>query len=288
MELISFDIAQECSLGCGGLTKNPMGYQVRIFRDSWQYRYAIFNLFKRDFVASYRRSMIGWLWLFFSPLISVASWLIMQYSGIIKFSQDGIPYPIYVLFSTLLWQLFLGSFTATNQILTVTGGFIMQVKFPHEILVFKQIANHLATFLISFIVNILVCVILGLQLNGYFLLLPVLMIPILLFSIGLGLIISVFQVVAPEIRTISEMLVGLSFFLTPIVFRESDAQSRLLPMIKLNPLTSLIARPRDLVLTGAAENWHLYFIWVSFVFLFFIGAWIFFKQTEKFVIERIS
>ncbi|PIE34921.1 hypothetical protein CSA56_06280 [candidate division KSB3 bacterium] len=104
----------------------------------------IWQLFKRDLLAGYKKSFLGMTWIFVSPIMAIISWVFLQKTGMLNPGDVGIPYPAYVLLGSSMWGLFMGFYTAARGTLKAGAGFIMQVNYPHEALLFKQMAQQLA------------------------------------------------------------------------------------------------------------------------------------------------
>jgi len=132
---------------------------VIMFRNIYRSRSLIWQLFKRDFFNSYKKSFIGVAWILISPLLGIVSWVFFNATNILKPGDVGVPYPAYLLISSLIWGLFMGFFGSATGTLGAGGGFIMQVKYPHEALLFKQAAVQLANFIIAFALNIAILII---------------------------------------------------------------------------------------------------------------------------------
>ncbi len=81
-------------------------------RNIYQARELIWQLFKRDFLGSYKKSFIGLAWIIISPLVGILSWVFLQKTGMLRPGESGIPYPAYVLIGTSMWGLFMGFFNA--------------------------------------------------------------------------------------------------------------------------------------------------------------------------------
>ncbi|MCK5011005.1 MAG: hypothetical protein KAS98_11000, partial [Deltaproteobacteria bacterium] len=43
----------------------------------------IWQLFKRDFFASYKKSFVGISWIFLSPIMGIVSWVFLQQTGML-------------------------------------------------------------------------------------------------------------------------------------------------------------------------------------------------------------
>ena len=96
----------------------------------------IWQLFKRDFFASYKKSFIGISWIFLSPIMGIVSWVFLQKTGMLHPGEMGIPYPAYVLIGTSMWGLFMGFFNSAKETLSSGQSLVMQVNYPHEALLF--------------------------------------------------------------------------------------------------------------------------------------------------------
>lgn len=247
----------------------------------------IIQLFKRDFFAAYKKSFLGLTWLFIGPIISILSWVFMSMTGILKPGDVGIPYPAYVLISTFIWSVFMGFYTASSGTLGAGTGFILQVKYPHEVLLIKQAAQHVATTVISLVVNVAVLLLLGVFPSWYILLFPILILPLFFLGAGLGLIVSVIGVVSSEIQKVFDIMLGLLILITPVVYSSNIENGTAQLLLKWNPLTYLIGGVRDLIVYGHMRYPERYLFMSLASLLFFMFAWRLFFLSEEKVIEKI-
>lgn len=250
-------------------------------------RELIVQLFKRDFLMAYKKSFIGMGWIFLSPIIGIISWVFMNATGILNPGDVGIPYPAYVLISTSMWGLFMGFYSSAAGTLGAGSGFIMQVKYPHEALLIKQTAQHLANFTITFLVTLIVLLCFGIVPSLYVLLLPVMALPMLLLGTGLGLIVSVISVVASDLQRGFDFLLNMMLYVTPIIYSSKTANPLLRKIIEVNPLTYLVGGVRDLIIYGKTAHPERYFIASAFALVVFLMAWRLFYVSEERVIEKM-
>lgn len=261
---------------------------VIMFRNIVKSRELIFQLFRRDFLMAYKKSFLGMTWIFISPLIGIVSWVFLNYAGILAPGDVGIPFPAFVLLSSSLWGLFMGFYSSAAGTLGAGSAFILQVKYPHEALLIKQTAQHLANFLITFLVNIIVLLLFGIVPSWQIILFPLMAIPLFLLGAGLGLFVSVITVVAQDLSTIIGMAMGILFYLTPIVYVAPTVESEVLRrIIDLNPLTYLIGGMRDVILYGHMDHPFRYFICVIVSIFVFLLSWRLFFVSEDKVVEKM-
>ena len=247
----------------------------------------IFQLYKRDFLMQYKKSFLGLGWMVFSPIMGVVSWVLMDSAGVLSPGDVGVPYPVYVLFGTSIWGLFMSFFSSTSQTLQIAAGFIQQVNFHHEALVFKQGLQNLTNFGISLIINIVVMLSFEVIPTWFILLVPLFIIPIFFLAASLGLVVSILSTLTSDVSRIASFFLSLLMFITPVIYDSSEKVLWLQQCNLYNPLTYLITAPRDLILTGTMSNPFYYIVSIVMTILLFMVALRFFYISEKKVIEKM-
>jgi lipopolysaccharide transport system permease protein len=250
-------------------------------------RELIWVLFRRDFVAVYKKAFIGYGWMVLSPLIGIASWIFMQATGVLQPGDTGVPYPAYVLVGSSMWGLYMGFFEASSRTLGAGSDFIMQVSYPHEALMFKEIASHLSTFVVNFMVVLIAIAFFGVLPSWQAIFFPIVVLPLLLVGAAIGLITAMISVVAFDINKIINVSMGLVFFIVPIVYSDSVPDPYLQLAIKYNPLTYLICSARDILLFGRLYEPMGYAICSVGSFVFFMISWRLFYVSESKIVERM-
>lgn len=256
-------------------------------RNVWNARELIWQLFKRDFLAGYKKSFVGLAWVFIAPLLGIVSWVFLQMTGMLQPGDVGIPYPAYVMIGTSMWGLFMGFYLSASATLSAGTGLLMQVNYPHEALLFKQVANQLANYVIAFGMNILVLLFFHVIPSWGILLFPVVALPLFFLGAALGLIISMVSVVAYDINRLVEIGMGLLMFTTPIIYSSTIGSPVIQTIIKWNPLTYLICSSRDVVIYGRLYDTTGYFISAAISLLLFLVSWRLFYVSEDQLIEKM-
>ncbi len=247
----------------------------------------IFQIMKRDFLAVYKKTFLGVAWIVITPIFGILSWVFMQMTGILRPGETGIPYPAYVMIGSSIWGLFAGLVNSSAQTLKAGAELIMQVDYPHEALLVQQAAQQLATFIISFIVIIIVLSIFRIFPSWKIVFLPFVIIPVFFLASSIGLICSMISVITIEINGVINGSLGLLFFLTPIVYsNEVDSQVVKL-IIKWNPLTYIVCSVRDMIIYGRLYDTNGYIISSVLSVILFLFSWRLFFISEKTLVERM-
>lgn len=250
-------------------------------------RELIWQLFKRDLLAGYKKSYVGYAWMFVSPLLGIVSWIFLQKTGLLNPGDVGVPYPVYVLIGTSMWGLFMGFYASAASTLSSGGGLLMQVNYPHEALLFKQVANQLAGYGIGFVMNVAVLLLFGVVPSWGILIFPVVALPLFFLGVALGLIIAMVSVVAYDMSRLVELAMGILMYTVPVIYSPSSTSVALLTINKWNPLTYLVCSCRDMILYGTLYHPKAYFISALLAFLAFMVSWRLFYVSEDKLIERM-
>lgn len=260
---------------------------INLMRNLVMSRELIAVLFKRDFFAVYKKSYLGIGWLFITPLVSALSWIFMQATGILNPGEVGIPYPAYVLLSTTVWTFFVGFYLASADTLNAGAGFIMQVKYPHEALLVKQIAQHLAGSIINFVMMFSILLAFGVIPSWKTIFIIPMAVPLVLLAAGIGLIVSVLSVVIPEVRKFTDIIMNLLVFITPVIYSARFDSPLLQKVMTWNPLTYLVGGFRDMILGEVVMSWQAYAASAFLGLAVFMIAWRLFYLSEEHVIEKM-
>lgn len=249
-------------------------------------RELIWQLFKRDLLAGSKQSMFGLLWIVLSPLLGIVSWVLMHEAGVLRPGALDVPYPLYVLFGTAIWGLFMAFYSAAASSLTSAGGLLVQAKFSHEALVAQQLAHTVTVVIVNMLLLLVVWGVFGGAFHWAVLLFPLSLIPLFLLGTGIGMAVSVFAVLVRDMSKTVTTLLGLAMFMTPVVYAAGVESAWLQRLIAWNPLTYLVGGARDVVLQGRIAHPSGYAVSVLLAASIFLAAWRLFFMSEQKVAEK--
>ena len=268
------------------IKKGYLSLWEEIFRELKENKWLISQLFKRDFFAIYKQSLIGVFWAFIVPIISVGTFIILNRSGVFDFGEIEVPYPIYAILGIAFWQLFSTGLISTSNSLVKAGSMLVKINFSKKSLVFASAAQSLIPFIVQLVLVGVLFFVYNINPNMRIIFFPLFMIPIILFTLGLGFILSLFNSVVRDIGNALSIFMTFLMFLTPVLYAKPKI-GVLIPITKLNPLYYLISMPRELILKGTMSEWKGYLISVGIAVLIFVVGLVIFHLTETRVTERI-
>ncbi len=268
------------------LKKGYLSIFGEIYDELKKNRWLTYQLFKRDFFAIYKQSFIGVLWALIIPLVSVGTFIILNRSGIFTIGDINVPYPIYAILGMAFWQLFSTGLIASSNSLVKAGSMIVKINLSKKALVIASTGQSIVSFLIQF-------VLVGILFASYritpsiaILWVPLMIIPIMLLTLGLGFILSLLNGVVRDIGNMLSVLMTFLMFLTPILYVKPTT-GILARITEYNPLYYLVSAPRDLVLMGKVPELKGFLIASAISLIIFLICLIAFHLTETRIAERI-
>jgi ABC-2 type transport system permease protein len=247
--------------------------------DIFRYRDLIFQLVRRDMVARYKRSMLGIAWTMLQPL---GMMIVMT----IVFSQlfnrvDG--YAAYVLGGLMPWIFFSQTTTSAIQ-QSVWGGTLMRrIYVPYTAFPAAAIGTGIVNLLLSMIPLLAMTLIVGRPIRWTILFLPIPVILLAAFTLGVGLLLSSLAVRFPDIAEMYQIVLQAWMYLTPIVYPADILPEAIRKLQLLNPMYYLILLFRVPIYDGVLPSLPLILAATGISLVTLTIGWIYFShQTDKF------
>jgi len=257
-----------------------------IFDEIIQNKWLIYQLFKRDFSAMYKQSLVGIFWAFILPVVSVGTFIILSRSGVFKTGDINVPYPIYAILGMTFWNLFSTGLIASANSLVRAGEMVIKINFSKKSLVIASIAQSFVAFLIQFILVIILFIVYRIIPAKSIIFIPLAIIPLVLLTFGLGFLFALLNSLIRDIGNILPISMTFLMFLTPILYSK-PGHGLLSRFSDFNPLYYLVALPRDIMLTGNLTNLKGFIISGILSAAIFIICLLAFHLTETRITERI-
>lgn len=244
-----------------------------------QYFFVLRQLVSRELKRKYARSYLGILWSVLNPMLSMAV-LSMIFSTMFKKSIQN--FPIYYLTGLIIWQLF--SIATSTSITTLVDNrqLLLKVKLSKETFVLARVFTAVANFGYTFIAYIIMLFVFKIKFNPYMLLLPIDVIFLTLFSIGMAYILSTCYVFFADINHLYSVVLTLWMYMSAIFYPIDSVPVSMQLIIGYNPMFSYINFARDCVLNAKMPD-ATDFIQIAAwgVVSFAIGTYVFKKNENK-------
>ena len=246
------------------------------------------ELVKRDFVGRYKGSVLGIAWSLFNPLLMLviytfvfsvafnARWTLVEGESRISFAV--------VLFSGMIVHSFFAEcLNRAPGLITSNPNYVKKMVFPLEMLSLMTLFSALLHLFVSFGVLMLFCLIAGFDVHAGTLLVPVILIPLVLMSLGLSWMVASLGVYLRDLSQVVGMITVIALFLGPVFYPIEALPETYRSALVWNPITLPVTQLRDLVLWGNPIQWRLWGISLAFGFAICqTGYWWFQKSRRGF------
>ncbi|HTN46284.1 MAG TPA: ABC transporter permease [Flavipsychrobacter sp.] len=255
----------------------------------WKYRDLLFLLVKRDFVATYKQTILGPLWFFIQPVLTTIMFVIF-FGRIAKLSTDGVPMIVFYLSGVVMWNYFSECLSKTGTVFKDNATLFGKVYFPRLIMPLSIVISNLVRFGVQFSLFLAIWLYYWLQPqssikpNTYIVLLPVLVVVMAALSLGFGLIVSAMTNKYKDLIFLLTFIIQLAMYATPVIYPLSSVGEDYKIFMLMNPMTAVIETFRYSFLgSGTFQSiWLGYSFGFSIVILF-LGVLVFNKVEKTFM-----
>ena len=266
---------------------NLPGLVHSIFADLLGCRFLAWRLFVRNLSAQYRQTALGYIWLFLPPIAITLTWVFLNSHNVLNAGATELPYPVFVLTGTLLWQGFVDALQAPGQQFQAAKSMLTKIHFPHEALLLAAIGGVLFNFLVRLLLLAITLLCYQIPLSTNMLFAPIGIFALLSLGFMVGVVLLPLALLYGDIQRLVMLITPVWFFLTPVVY-PAPTQWPASLLSQLNPASSLLVTTRQW-LTGTEVTHLPAFVVITTltVILFFFG-WLIYRLAMPHLIERIG
>lgn len=255
----------------------------KLFSVFQRYHFLIAQLVARDFKTKYKRSLLGVLWSFLNPLLT----MLVQYIVFSTIFKSDIPnFALYLLTGIVCFNFFSEATTMSLQSITGNANLITKVYVPKYVYPVSRVLSSTINLLLSLIPLIFVMLFTGVPLRPAVLLLPFGLLCLLSLCMGMAFILSTLMVFFRDMQFLWGVISMLWMYATPIFYPESILPASFITVFKLNPLYHIIRFIRIILMDGVSPEPKAYVLCIlASVIPLVVGVIIFKKNQNKFVLN---
>ncbi len=252
------------------------------------------ELVRTDFKLRYQGSVLGYGWSLLRPLLL----FIILYIVFVRFLKLGadIPhFPVYLLLGIVIWNFFYEMTVQSLGSIVGRGDLIRKIRIPRWIIVLSSSISALINLFLNLLVVVVFMVINHVDLLRTTLWLPLILLEVYLFSLGVSLFLAAAFVKFRDINYIWEVILQGGFYLTPILYPLSRIPNLAFrKLILLNPMAQTIQDARYSTITHETitthrifdGGWYALIPFLIVVLALFIGI-TYFRKESKYFAENI-
>ncbi|MDP9190086.1 MAG: ABC transporter permease [Acidobacteriota bacterium] len=262
--------------------RHPLRFLSEAARDLRRAPGVAWGLFRSNMQARYRRAWLGYLWLLLPTIGTTAVWVYVQSRRIVEIAPTAVPYPVYVLAGTILWQVFADALNAPLQQLAAGRQMITRSRVPHEALILAGLYEVLLNCAVRLVVLAAVLVVFRIPLGASVLLVPFGIAALALLGLTLGLFAAPIGMLYDDVGRAIALITGFWFFLTPVLYRVPPSG-----ILRFNPVTPLLDTTRAWMTASGSATESLVTL-TSVTIIALVLAWLFQRLARPHVVARLG
>lgn len=202
------------------------------------------SLIKREFKLRFLGSLFGKYWNFIHPLAMIGIYTIV-FSKVMK-ARLGVEagpfdFTLYLCAGLLPWNCFSEIISRSATTFQENANFIKKIAFPKEILQSVICGVSFLNLLISLSIYLSLYLLVHQKMPPQILWLPITLICHFLFTAGLGMIVSVFNVFFKDTQQMVTIGLQVWFWLTPVVYLINLVPEQFQYLLAFNPMFHIIS-----------------------------------------------
>ncbi len=251
----------------------------------WRNRGLAKALVQREVVGRYRGSFMGILWSFFNPVFMLLIYTFV-FSVVFKArwnsgSDSKTEFALVLFAGLIVFNLFAECFNRAPSLILSNVNYVKKVVFPLEILPWVAMGSAMFHTLISLGVWLIAYLIFFGVPHLTILLLPFIILPLLLFILGITWGLASLGVYLRDVSQFIGLFTTVLMFLSPVFFPSTALPEKYRHLMLLNPLTPAIEQARDVLFWGKVPDliMLLVYLLISILIAWLGFAW--FQKTRK-------
>jgi len=257
-------------------------------REIYRYRDLIFLFVKRDFVTSYKQTILGPLWFILNPLFTTVVYTVI-FGGLAKIPTDGVPQTLFYYGGSMLWGYFATCLNSATDIFSGNAGLFSKVYFPRLTVPISKAFSSLLSVGIQFAT--LVAFYFYYALSGatvrptwWVFCVPLLLAHLAILGTGIGMIVSSLTTKYRDLRLLVNFGISLWMYATPIIYPLSQVPEKYRWIMVINPVATPIEVFRSAMFgVGAASHAMLFSSILTALTALFFGLILFNRNERTFV-----
>jgi lipopolysaccharide transport system permease protein len=211
----------------------------------FKYRHFHSALVRRDFLLNYQQTILGPIWIFFQPVLTLIVYILVFGKLIGIPTGKSIPPVLFYFSGIILWNFFNDVFWGIANTFREHIHLYSKVYFPRIIVPMSVLSTNFLRFTVQLLLLIIVLVYFivfkdfNFGLRSSLLALPFVFIGIAMISTGCGLIAALLTARYRDIMNLLTIILRLLMFVTPVIYPLALVKDQFRWIVLVNPLTPL-------------------------------------------------
>ncbi|BCJ87786.1 ABC transporter permease [Effusibacillus dendaii] len=264
--------------------KQAVWNPLSIISNLIKHKELIKQLTKREVVARYKGSYLGIAWSFLTPLLMLVIYTFV-FSVIFKAkwgvgSDSKTEFALVLFCGLITYNLFSEVVSRAPSLILANVNYVKKVVFPLEILPVVALGSALVNLAISLVILIVGLAILLQTFHWTIVLLPLVLLPLVLFTTGFAWFLASLGVYIRDIGQVIGVAIQILMFMSPIFYPISSIPKEFQEFFYWNPISFVVEDMRRILVWGQFPDWNWLLFGTLLGGLFTVLGYVWFQRTR--------
>ncbi len=241
-------------------------------------RFLFEELVKRDFKKKYKRTVLGMLWSLLAPLLNV---LILMFVFVNIFGRTQDHFIIYIFCGTLVMSFYTEATQGCMRALMANASIFTKVNVPKYLFLLSKTFQALINFALTTIIFILFCIFDHIQFGFHMLSLLYPVLCLLVFSFGVGMVLSALFVFFRDVEYLYSIFLTLLNYVSAIFYPVTIMPENLRSIFYLNPVYVYIFYFRCVVIDGFVPSLIIHILAAAYALIALLAGCLLYKKCNN-------
>lgn len=269
----------------------PKGWFALHVDELWQYRDLMLLFVRRDFVASYKQTILGPLWHLIQPLLTTLMFTVV-FGRIAGLPTDEVPQFLFYMAGTTIWSYFANCLTRTSNTFIANAGIFGKVYFPRMVVPVSVVVSQLIAFAIQFAFFLVFFGLYGIRgapvhPTWAISLLPLLLLMMAGMGLGFGILISSMTTKYRDLQVLVGFGVQLWMYATPVIYPLSSMSEKYRWLVVANPMSAIVETFRYSFFGSGVFSWAYLGYSAVFTLVLLLAGMAIFNRVERTFMDTV-
>lgn len=239
------------------------------------------ELVKRDFRQRYKRTTLGMAWSVLSPLLTL---LILKVVFTQIFGRNTPHFTIYMFAGVIVMSFYKEATKKGMTSLLANSSIITKINLPKYMFILSRNVSAFVNFLLTIVLFLIFCIFDHITFGWHFLLLVIPIFCELVMNIGIGMILSVWNIFFRDTEYLYDVFLTLLNYVSAIFYTVDRFGDGLQKFFLLNPVYVIIKYFRMITIEGVIPSLQYHALMLGYAFFFlFAGLGMYKKYNHQFI-----
>lgn len=252
----------------------------QVFNELKKHKDLMWHLTLSDFKTNTSRTYLGFLWWIIDPILYMGIFYVLVQ---VILQRGGPDYSVYLFTGLIPLKWVTACLVDSTNAIASNGRIIQQVYIPKLVFIMVRLFVNTFKFLISAAMLLLFLVLYGINFDFNIFFLPIIILINVVFLLSIMIYLAHIGVFIRDVRNMMQYISRILLYLSPVLFKMSSVPKEMVPLLYLNPLTTLLNSYRNVLLNHQGPEWlNLFILLIISIVIFFIGIRIIIKNEKEY------